>query len=274
MIAELRMATRQRNGKTVLQDCFYTPPFKVLDITEDKRDATLHLMLMNASPGVLDGDLYNLQLHLAAGSSVRLHTQSYQRLFPMKKGAAQSLEIYMEAGSSFCYVPHPTVPHKDANFTTTTKIHLAAACTLLWSDVLTCGRKGSGEQFLFSKYHSHTEIFLNKNLVVKENLLLQPALYNLTALGQLEGYTHQASLLYMNEAMKPALMDHVHTIVALEPDICFGISALPVAGFALRVLGTKGEQLHGLLKKLADTIVFGDAAHVQPLQQELKSYAH
>jgi urease accessory protein len=274
MIAELRMATRQRNGKTVLQDCFYTPPFKVLDITEDKRDATLHLMLMNASPGVLDGDLYNLQLHLAAGSSVRLHTQSYQRLFPMKKGAAQSLEIYMEAGSSFCYVPHPTVPHKDANFTTTTKIHLAAACTLLWSDVLTCGRKGSGEQFLFSKYHSHTEIFLNKNLVVKENLLLQPALYNLTALGQLEGYTHQASLLYMNEAMKPALMDHVHTIVALEPDICFGISALPVAGFALRVLGTKGEQLHGLLKKLADTIVFGDAANVQPLQQELKSYAH
>jgi urease accessory protein len=88
MIADLRIASRQCNGKTILQDCFCTPPFKVLDITEDKRNATLHLMLMNASPGVLDGDLYNLQLHLAAGSSVRLHTQSYQRLFPMKKGAA------------------------------------------------------------------------------------------------------------------------------------------------------------------------------------------
>jgi urease accessory protein len=116
---------------------------------------------------------------------------------------------------------------------------------------------------------------LNKKLVVKENLLLQPALYNLTALGQLEGYTHQASLLYLNETTPvPALIEKVYDIVSLEPEICFGITALHVAGFALRVLGTKGEQLHGLMKKLADTILFGDAAHVQPLHQESKSYAH
>lgn len=72
MIAKLHIETALRTNKTVLQHCFCTPPFKVLDVTESKQDAALHLMLMNASPGVLDGDVYNMNIYIASGCSSTL----------------------------------------------------------------------------------------------------------------------------------------------------------------------------------------------------------
>lgn len=256
MISKVHIETAVRADKTNLKNCFCTPPFKVLDITEDKHAATLHLMLMNASPGVLDGDCYQMQIDVGSGSTVQLHTQSYQRLFRMKGQASQQIIINMEEGSSLCYIPHPTVPHEASNFMARNTINITSNCALLWGEVFTCGRKESGEQFTFSKYHSITQIFLNNKLVVKENVFLQPSLSNLTALGQLEGYTHQASLLYLHEhAPIQLLMNTLYDLLSNQPDICVGISALPIHGFMVRLLGYKGEQLCGLLKKLGDAII-------------------
>ena len=255
MIAELCIATALRHNKTVLKNCYCTPPFKVLDITEDRREETLHLMLMNASPGVLDGDVYNMQICIEAGCALHLHTQSYQRLFQMKGSASQRLQLQMAGGSSFYYLPHPSVPHATSNFSALTEIHLLKNCTLIWGEVLTCGRKGSGEQFSFSKYHSRTEIFLNGQLILKENLLLQPSLFDVKGLGQLEGYTHQASFIYLNEAVSiKEITDKLHEMLLLQKDICFGITSLHANGLVIRLLGYKGEHLHGLLKKIANEL--------------------
>lgn len=251
MNARLLLNTALRNNKTVLQHCFYTPPFKVLDITEDTRNTELHLMLMNSSPGILDGDHYNMKIKVVTGCSLQLHTQSYQRLFPMKQGASQELNLFMETDSSFCYLPHPSVPHQASHFTSKTKINVSRNCKLIWGEILTCGRTLNGEQFTFSKYHSLTEIFLQERLVIKENLLLQPLCMDVTGIGQLEGYTHQASLIYLDEvAAVQVLMNGLHDLLLPEEGVCFGITALPVNGFIVRMLGYKAEQLHGLLKKL------------------------
>lgn len=93
MIEKLRILAALRDNKTYLQKSFFTPPFKVADITEDKREKTLHLMIMNSSPGVLDKDKYQMKIELSEGCSLQLHTQSYQRLFAMKKNASQTLEV-------------------------------------------------------------------------------------------------------------------------------------------------------------------------------------
>ena len=125
-------------------------------------------------------------------------------------------------------------------------------CRLIWAEVLTCGRKLNGEVFQFSKYHTVTEVFINKKLVVKENVLIRPASMNLTAIGQLEGFTHQASLLYLNENI--ALNELTKTItdgLAQQPDILFGVSAAPVSGLLVRLLGQRAEQLHACLKTIA-----------------------
>lgn len=105
---------------------------------------------------------------------------------------------------------------------------------------------------MFSKYHNTTEIFLDNKLIVKENLLIEPATINLNALGQLEGFTHQASLIYLHASVeiKP-LIDFLTEYLTDQAGIIFGITASSANGLIVRILGNKAEQLHSCLKTIA-----------------------
>jgi urease accessory protein len=248
MTSHVHIQTATRHGITRLKQAYSTPPFKVADITEDKKARLLHLMLMSSSPGILDGDEYHLTVDIGEHGHLQLHTQSYQRLFNMKKGAQQHMQVIIQQGASLTYIPHPTVPHKNSIFTSHNTIHLQTNSRLLWGEILTCGRTQNGEQFHFSKYHNITEVFVNNRLFIKENLLVQPAIVNVQALGQWEGYTHQASLIYVNNTSNCEL---IHAYLLQEKDITFGISTIASTGLVVRILGYKAEQLYNCLKTIA-----------------------
>ena len=260
MISELNIQTALRGDITYLERSYCTQPFKVANITEDKNDETLRLVAMSSSPGILDGDEYKWKINIAKGSSLQLQTQSFQRLFTMKKAASQTIEVRQAAGSSFYFLPHPVVPHEASSFSSKSKIFLSDDCSLVWGEVLTCGRKLNGEIFKFSKYHNITEILINNKLVIKENLLIDPSLINVNVTGQLEGYTHQASFIFLNEdAPVNNLIEEISNYLSTEEEIMFGISAAPVNGLIVRVLGHKAEQLHACLKMIAEKILLSSS---------------
>ena len=255
MNAFLNIQTGIRNNKTFLKKGYYTTPFKIANITENKNEECLKLMLMTSSPGILDGDEYKIKIELEEGCSLQLQTQSYQRLFNMKKGASQNMEVFMSKNSSFCYLPHPSVPHTGSNFIATNKIFMFEGYKLIWGEVLTCGRKLSGEEFQFTRYQSLTEIFLNEKLVVKENFLMSPSTINVHAIGQLEGYSHQASLIYIDTTTNVnEVISTINAHLLEQKHICIGVSALPVNGIIVRLLGYKAEQLYNCLQKIADLL--------------------
>ena len=191
----LHITTGWKDNRTFLSNSYCTPPFKLADVTEDASRRKLQLMMMTSSPGVLDGDQYHLRIELGEHSDVSLKTQSYQRLFEMKKGARQVTEIFLGESSRFVYLPQPVVPHQNANFSTINNIHLSGQSTLMLGEVLTPGRQLNGEVFSFTRYHSTTQVYLDNRLIVKDNLLLEPAARPVGGMGLLEGYTHQASFL-------------------------------------------------------------------------------
>lgn len=255
MNARLHIQTILRNDITCLKQSYFTAPFKVANITEDKRSKQLHLMLMSSSPGILDEDEYEIKIELDKGSELELHTQSYQRLFNMRTGAKQLMEVYLQKGASFVYLPHPAVPHENSIFTATNRIYLKDDCRLMWGEVLTCGRKLNGEIFQLSKYHNITEVFINDKPVIKENLLMQPSLINTNSMGQLEGFTHEASLICLDEkADGMEISNAVHEYLSLQKEMIFGITSAPVNGLLIRLLGYKAEQLHECLKAISKII--------------------
>ncbi len=252
MNVELHIKTGFKNNKTYLETGYCTQPFKIANITEDKTKGDLQLMLMNASPGILDNDNYNIKIELSEYSSLELKTQSYQRLFTMHNGATQYFEAHLANYSTFIYMPHPLVPHELSNYSTKNRIYLQKYCTLLWSDILTCGRKLNGEAFKFTKLHSLTEIYFNNRLMIKENLFLEPNLINLNAIGQLENYSHQASLIYVNGTINVNdFSEKINVYLSKQHNIVFGISELQLNGLIVRVLGQKAEQLYDCLKMIA-----------------------
>jgi urease accessory protein len=255
VISHLHIQTAERNGITYLKQSYCTPPFKVANITEDKQAGPLHLMLMCSSPGILDGDDYQLKFNIEENAHLHLHTQSYQRLFNMKQGARQKQESYLQKNASLIYIPHPAVPHKQSIFTTSNKIYLEGNNKLIWGELLTCGRKLNGEQFDFIKYHSITELYIQGRLAIKENWLVQPGTTNLQAIGQWEGYTHQASLIIVNNKENiSAQYDAITQFLLQKQEITFGISPLPHSGLIVRILGYKAEPLFNCLNQIATLI--------------------
>ncbi len=249
MKASLHIQAVLKNGITKLGNCYFSPPFKVMNITEDKLGKDLQLMLMSSSPGILDEDEYHMQVDVDANCSLQLHTQSYQRLFNMQKGAKQLIQVNMQEGATFVYLPHPSVPHEHSSFVAKSRIHLSNNCKLIWGEVLTCGRKLNGEIFKFAKYHSSTEIFIDNKLVIKENLLMQPSLMNVNAIGQMEGYTHQASLICLNNELDVnEVTDVLHDYLSQQEEMVCGVTAAPSNGFIVRLLGNKAEKLFDCLK--------------------------
>jgi urease accessory protein len=252
MNARLHIQTADRNGITCLKQCYFTPPFKVANITEDKQAGPLHLMLMCSSPGVLDGDDYQLKINVAEDCHLQLHTQSYQRLFNMKTGARQSMEVYLQKGASFIYLPHPAVPHKQSVFTSRNTIYLQEDTRLIWGEQLTCGRKLNGEQFEFIKYHSITDVYRNGRLVIRENFLVQPHITDVQAIGQWEGHSHQASMIIFD---KPETITNAYAAInnylQQLQQVTFGISTLSNNGIIVRLLGHKAEQLYNCQQRIA-----------------------
>lgn len=251
MIASLQIQASARDGITYLKQGYFSPPLKIANITEDKKASCLHLMLMSSSPGILDGDDYQIKIEIDKGCSLQLHTQSYQRLFNMKIGAVQNIEVFLNDGASFTYLPHPTVPHLQSVFTVKNKIHISKKCRLIWGEILTCGRKLNGEVFGLSKYHNLTEIYFNTKLIIKENLLIQPISIDPALTGQMEGYTHQASLIIVDEKINTiSAKESIAQLLGKIDDIDFGITAAPINGIIIRILGNKAEQLHSCLKTI------------------------
>lgn len=252
MKASLHISTQWRDGKTVLNNCFFQPPFKVANITEDKSSATLQLMLMSASPGMLSNDAYEINILVKENTSLQLFTQSYQRLFTMRQQATQSIELRVEKNAAFTFIPHPQVPHKGAVFEGHSTIFLEENASLAWGEIISCGRKFNGEIFEFSGYHSQIHIYKQGQLIIKENQWMQPGIAPVHVLGQMQGFTHQATLIihcpwHSAEAIISLLLPSLQQ----EQQIHAGLSAAPGNAVLVRVLGHHAEQLYDLLHRLA-----------------------
>ncbi len=258
----LHIIAGYKNDRTFLKSAYCKQPFKVANVTEDKSGDVLRLMITSSSPGILDNDKYFIEIDVEENAKLHLCTQGYQRLFTMHDNASQCMDIRINKNASFCFLPHPNVPHAFSDFTSINNIHLHPQHNLLLSEIITCGRKLSGEEFQFTKYHNLTNIYINKKLVVKENVLLEPAKVDMTSIGQLEGYTHQATLIFLNDSgdMKE-IMKKVQELFSQTGDIIFGISLLPVNGFIFRQLGYKAEQLFNNNTRIAQLIQQTLAGH-------------
>lgn len=255
MNAALHIQVAMQGERSYLKKAFFTTPFKVMNITEDKTARQLQLMLMSASPGILDGDEYDIKIEVEENCSLHLHTQAYQRLFNMKQGATQQMNVQLAAGASFCFLPHPSVPHEQSIFTSRNNFYLEKNSSLVFGEILTCGRKLNGELFLMSKYHSISNVYVNGQLVIKENLLVQPSLINVHAIGQLEGYTHQASMLCLFDTTDiKIIQEQLLEFLSGKKNIESGISAAPVNGLIIRLLGNGAETLHRCLRNINDII--------------------
>jgi urease accessory protein len=194
-MGELFLKTEVQQGLTVIADCFFTAPLKVAK--PFYRPAGTEIMLMCASPGMLEGDSHQLEFVLGAGSSALITEQSYMKLFKMEcQAARRQVKITVEEGAACRYLPLPVIPFAGSRFQGRTDVYLARTSRFFLCDILACGRVGMGERFLFSDYVSRLAIHVEGRLVFLEHTRLLPSQAEIGGIGFFEGYAYQG-LIYL-----------------------------------------------------------------------------
>lgn len=242
----LRVRTAERGGRTFLDGCYFEAPYKIArPFVQD--DGGIAMIVMSASAGFLENDVYDVGLRIGSRSKVTLTDQSYTKIFKMAQGeAVKNVRITVEEGAVLRYLPLPTIPFEKSSYHSITNVDIKKGGSLVYRDILSCGRLGSGEKFAFSKYHSELNLFSGGRRVLRENTLLKPGDDSLTGLGYYEGYTHQATLCFFGD-VRP---DEDKAAACLEKfsDLEFGITNTLLGGVAIRMLGREAEQLERACK--------------------------
>jgi urease accessory protein len=175
----------------------------------------------------------------------------------MTTGATQSTEVHLAKDAGFCWLPHPCVPHANSSFSAHNRIFLEEGAGVVWGEVFTCGRKLNGEAFAFSSYRARTEIYLANKLALLDNVCIEPQNIPVHALGGMEGFTHQASLLFIKAKHRIAKDTYEHIRAFLDgcEDILYGVTQGPADSLVIRILGNAAEKLYDHLRTI-QTIIY------------------
>jgi urease accessory protein len=255
MKGKLHIETKEIEGKTILKDCYFSAPFKVMDITQAKVKTKLILMLMSSSPGILDKDEFDITMQIGEKSHIELTTQAYQRIYTMKEGTFQRQKIFLEKEAFLQYLAHPIVPHKNAKFKGETAIYLDKGAKLIWSEIITCGRMGHETDFGFDYFCNLISVYYENRLLFKDNQQLFPSKVPLQTMGLYADYTHQATVLFIGEAFCSKLIrDKIAAFFEPIKELNVGISLLEKHGIVIRLLGRKAEFIYETIDLLSKEI--------------------
>lgn len=252
-------------GQTVLADCFYTPPLKILTIPYTYHTVwpqTLSVMQMSASPGLLNGDQMHMRIQLDEGSRLQLSTQAFTRVQAMPEDglAQQYMDIVMQADSRLYYLPHPLVLHRQAALAQTTTIQMQENCVLLLGEILACGRVLNQECWQLRSLAATLQIYYQQQLLITDNIQWQPQQRPLNVLGQMEHFSHQASLYYVHTGrdalqirrLTDQLFEFLHPDWPEATSSClWGVSQAGAHSICLRALAQGAQTLQQGLQRAA-----------------------
>lgn len=246
-MSELNLTAQFKNGRTVLTSLYFTTPNKIAKPFYD--GPKTKVIVMQASAGLLDGDINNINLDVKEKSRLIYTGQSFTKIFscPSDKGVVQNTDIKLDNDASLFFSPMPVVPFKDSIYKAETKIHLKEKSRLFYSDVFCCGRKERGEEFGFKKFVSRCSVFVEGKIVFLDNTRFLPELFPVSSIGFFEGFSH-TGFVYIYGFECPDFEDLVSEKIQCASSQCLN-------GNIIRIFANDAESINSFISKLSALII-------------------
>lgn len=246
-----------KNNKTVLQDVFFTAPFKIMHPFYEQENGIqdedfMTVMCLTASAGIMAGDRQEHTITLDEGAKLEFVSQSYEKIHKMDSGFAQRTATLHVAKDAFLYYnPLPTIPFKDSAFKSTINVHLEdKSSRFILKEILSAGRCARGEKFEYHFYHNQINIYEGNNLIYADNTKLEPEHMNLSAIGMYEEYTHLGTLLLFYISRDETWFKSVRELLESAPDLEGGVTRTHHDAIVIRILGKTSEQINGVFDQI------------------------
>jgi urease accessory protein len=207
--------------------------------------------MMDASPGILDGDCYEVDMRLEPGTNVYLTNQSYTKVHPTPHHPARLNQTFtVEDGAVLEFFPEPLIPYAESRFTSQTVFHLSGNAVLLYGDIITPGRIHHGEKYQYHSLDSRMEAYREGKLIAWDHFHLQPGIHRYEGIGALEQYTHIGALWIFSPLVNESLLFEIRDFFP-KYDFLIGASLTADQGILVRMAGYHVWKLQEAIQQLA-----------------------
>ncbi len=240
--ASLQLAFELRGGTTVMCRNAHVGPLQVQKALYPEGLDTCHIVLLHPPGGIAAGDTLDIRADLDTGARALLTTPGAAKWYRAAAGCArQTVRLSVAGHGVLEWLPRENIFFDGSNVTMGLDVSLAAESTYLGWEILSFGRRASGERWQRGRLAMHTT-------VRRAGRLLWSEIANLDAAGGfahstvgLAGRTVCATLLVAGADIDGALVAHCrHTRVPAE-SARLGITRLPGVLVA-RYLGDSTEE--------------------------------
>lgn len=237
-----------RDGRTILDDVSFTAPYKLMK-PFPKANGGIQIMPVCASAGIMRGDTQEFAYHVGAGADLEVLSQSFDKIHKMDSGSAsRHIHIEVEPDAVLYYAPQPVIPFAQSAFDSEMDIHLADVSSRFFlQDIISCGRTAYDERFAYRRFSSKVWITRGEELIYRDNTRYEPDKMPMEGMGMYEGYTHMANLFLSGPCTQ--LQEPIWDILE-QTEAEGGVTALTQGDLAVRIFGTRAQQLQQTAEKI------------------------
>lgn len=259
---KLDLNIENKYGKTVVEDCYYTEPLKILTPRCSDR---LRVVLMMASSGILKGDSFLYNINCGEKTKTEITSQSYEKIFDTLGDIIEKkVIINLASDAELLYNPTPVIPFENSSFNSYTEVHLNENSRFLCTEILSGGRVGMGEIFKFKLFHTNLVIKINNIPIFIEQSYYEPSKMQMNSFFNFNNFTHQGNLFiyqgmnFSYESLKEQIYQKINYYcsyykLTLDEDLVIGISDAEY-GLAIKIIALQSQIIEEIFKKIIELI--------------------
>ncbi|WP_300261384.1 urease accessory protein UreD [Clostridium sp.] len=244
---KIKIVLEEKNNNTVINEIYYEGVSKVSPTMHLDDEKIPCYFLMHLGGGYIEGEKCSTYIELKENTRCILTTQAPTIIYKSVNGnsSKQMTSIKLEKNSVLEYMLDNTILFKDAIYEQTTDIHMDKDSTLIYTDGFTSGWSPNGEKFKYNFAHMKTRVFIDGEIKLLDNLILDPKNNDLGGFGFFEGYSNYGTAVIIDRRIDEKFVEKLREVVdELKLDIDFGISLLETNGLVIRVIGNLTQNIH------------------------------
>jgi urease accessory protein len=254
----LRTSFASYGGQTIVNQKYHTAPIKVAKAFP--LDGQLGVIVMDVSPGLLDGDRYELGWTSGRDSHVMITNQSYTKVHPSMPDGGSSMHqtFYLEENAVVEHMPEPVMLYKSAAFHNDTHVQLQAGAVWMQADVLCPGRTLRGERFEYRCYRNALSVRYGDELIFSQQQRIEPARQSIHAPGCWDEMTHWATFYVFSDRITSMHLEQLQQkldsfTAPVGHPVAAGTSLTYRFGVAVSAASTAAWPLQQLMRELWHT---------------------
>ncbi|MCM3630183.1 urease accessory protein UreD [Paenibacillus glycanilyticus] len=256
----LRASFHFAEDATRIADKYHTSPIKIAKSFPLKEQ--LGVIVMDASPGLLAGDRYELEWQAHRYAQTYITTQSYMKVHPSPLegrpiGSSISQTFRLGDQAVIEHMPEPVMLYKEARLHSETNVYLGQGSVWMQADILCPGRTLRQEQFLYSELRNSISVYYGGDLIFAQRQRIIPGKQKLKAPGCWEQMTHMATFCLFTDRLTASQIEAMKQLT----------QELPSYGTHPVIVGLSETQRYGLVATAASTAAW-------PLQEAMRFLWH